>query len=47
MDQGLATVIGMSIAYFVSLLGMLLAAYRYKQNQKEAGENAGSSEHTS
>ncbi len=34
MDQGLATVIGMSIAYFVSLLGMLLAAYRWKQNQK-------------
>lgn len=34
MDQGLATVIGMSIAYFVSLLGMILAAYRWKQNQK-------------
>ena len=37
MDQGLATVIGMSIAYFVSLLVMILAAYRWKQNQK-AGE---------
>ena len=34
MDQGLATVIGMSIAYGVSLLGMCLAAWRWKQNQK-------------
>jgi hypothetical protein len=34
MDQGCATVIGMSIAYGVSILGMLLAAWRWKQNQK-------------
>ena len=37
MDQGLATVIGMSIAYGVSLLGMALAAWRWHQNQKEKG----------
>ncbi len=35
MDPGLATVIGMSIAYFVSMLGMALAAYRWKQNQNK------------
>lgn len=37
MDQGFATVIGMSIAYGVSVLGMLLAAWRWKQNQKAEG----------
>ncbi len=35
MDRGLHIVIGMSIAYGVSLLGMALAAWRWKQNQKE------------
>ncbi|MFK7848340.1 MAG: hypothetical protein AB8G77_23835 [Rhodothermales bacterium] len=35
MDPGLATVIGMSIAYLVSMLGMALAAYRWKENQKK------------
>lgn len=32
MDQGLATVIGMSIAYFVSLLGMGLAYRSYRRH---------------
>lgn|GEM_PF-5271050 len=34
MDRGLSIVIGMSIAYGVSLLGMFLAAWRYRKNQK-------------
>ena len=34
MDRGLSIVIGMTIAYGVSLLGMFLAAWRYRQNQK-------------
>lgn len=37
MDQGLAVVIGMSIAYFFSFLGLLLAyvSYRKKHRGKE------------
>ena len=36
MDKGLAMVIGMSIAYLASFLGLLLAWYSYrKHHQKE------------
>lgn len=38
MDQGFMTVIGMSIAYVASLVGMLLAAWRWKQNQQANSE---------
>jgi len=35
MDQGLATVIGMSIAYAASLLGLLLAWRAYRHHQRK------------
>jgi hypothetical protein len=35
MRQGLAVVIGMSIAYFFSFLGLLLAYYSYRKKHKE------------
>jgi hypothetical protein len=35
MRQGLAVVIGMSIAYFFSFLGLLLAYYSYKKKHGE------------
>jgi lactate dehydrogenase-like 2-hydroxyacid dehydrogenase len=35
MDKGLATVIGMSVAYIASFLGMALAWYSYRKHQKE------------
>ena len=38
MDQGFAVVIGMSIAYFFSFLGLLLAYYSYKKKRKEKGD---------
>lgn len=38
MKQGLAVVIGMSIAYVFSFLGLLLAYYSYK---KKRGEKKG------
>ena len=38
MSQGLAVVIGMSIAYFFSFLGLLLAYFSYKKKQKEKKE---------
>ena len=38
MRQGLAVVIGMSIAYFFSFLGLLLAYYSYKKRRREKGE---------
>jgi len=34
MNQSLAVVIGMSIAYFFSFLGLLLAFYSYRKKQK-------------
>jgi hypothetical protein len=34
MRQGLAVVIGMSIAYFFSFLGLLLAYYSYRKKHK-------------
>ena len=38
MDQGLVTVIGMSIAYVASFLGMALAWYGWKKRHQEGGE---------
>jgi hypothetical protein len=38
MDQGLVTVIGMSIAYAASFLGMGLAWYGWKKQHKEGEE---------
>ena len=35
MDKGLAVVIGMSIAYIASFLGMGLAWYSYNKHKKE------------
>ncbi len=35
MNQGLAVVIGMSIAYFFSFLGLLLAYFAYKKKHKD------------
>ncbi len=35
MKQGLAVVIGMSIAYFFSFLGLLLAYYSYRKKRRE------------
>ena len=38
MDQGLVTVIGMSIAYAASFLGMGLAWYGWKKRHQEGEE---------
>ncbi len=38
MDQGLVTVIGMSIAYLASLLGMSLAWYGWRKRHQEVDE---------
>jgi hypothetical protein len=35
MDRGFAMVIGMSIAYTASFLGLILAWYSYKKHHKE------------
>ncbi len=35
MNQSFAVVIGMSIAYFFSFLGLLLAYYSYRKKRKE------------
>lgn len=35
MSQGLSVVIGMSIAYFFSFLGLLLAYFSYRKKHKE------------
>lgn len=35
MDKGLAMVIGMSIAYAASFLGLLLAWYSYRKHSKK------------
>jgi len=34
MNEGLSVVIGMSIAYVASLLGMFLAYFSYKKHKK-------------
>lgn len=38
MEEGLVTVIGMSIAYVASFLGMALAWYGWKRRRREGGE---------
>ena len=38
MDRGLVTLIGMSIAYLASFMGMALAWYSWKKRQREGGE---------
>lgn len=38
MKQGLAVVIGMSIAYLFSFLGLLLAYYSYRKKRRERKE---------
>lgn len=38
MDKGLAMVIGMSIAYIASFLGLILAWKSYKEHNKNEGE---------
>lgn len=38
MDQGLVTVIGMSIAYFASFLGMGLAWYGWRRRHRDGGD---------
>jgi len=35
MSQSLAVVIGMSVAYFFSFLGLLLAYYSYRKRHKD------------
>lgn len=35
MSQGLSVVIGMSIAYFFSFLGLLLAYFSYKKKHRD------------
>jgi hypothetical protein len=38
VDQGLVTVIGMSIAYIASFMGMALAWYGWKKRHQEEEE---------
>ena len=38
MDRGLVTVIGMSIAYLASFMGMALAWYSWRKRQGEENE---------
>lgn len=38
MNQGLAVVLGMSIAYFFSFLGLLLAYFSYRKQQRQKKE---------
>jgi hypothetical protein len=38
MDKGFAMVIGMSIAYIASFLGLILAWYSYKKHHKKERE---------
>ncbi len=38
MDQGLAVVIGMSVAYIASFLGMGFAYWAYRRRQKDSGK---------
>ena len=39
MDQGLATVIGMTIAYVASFLGLILAWRSYRKHHQKNEEN--------
>jgi hypothetical protein len=38
MNQSFAVVVGMSIAYFFSFLGLLLAYYSYRKKKRERKE---------
>jgi hypothetical protein len=38
MKQSFAVVVGMSIAYFFSFLGLLLAYYSYRKKKREKKE---------
>ena len=38
VDKGLAMVIGMSLAYFVSLLGLILAWITYRKHHRNPGQ---------
>jgi uncharacterized iron-regulated membrane protein len=38
VDRGLVTLIGMSIAYVASLLGMLLAWWAWRRRRRDEGE---------
>lgn len=38
MDQGWAVVIGMSVAYIASFLGMLFAYLSYRRRRKNGGK---------
>jgi hypothetical protein len=38
MKQSFAVVVGMSIAYFFSFLGLLLAYYSYRKKKRERKE---------
>ena len=38
MDKGFAMVVGMTIAYAASFLGLLLAWRSYRKHQKEKGK---------
>ena len=35
MEKGLAVVLGMTIAYFVSVLGLILAYFSYKKRKQK------------
>jgi hypothetical protein len=37
MNEGLTVLIGMSIAYLASFLGMLFAYIQYRRRQRESG----------
>lgn len=44
MDRGLVTLIGMSIAYVASFLGLLFAYLGWKRQQRERAEKGGEPE---
>ncbi len=39
MNEGLKMVIGMTLAYVLSFLGLILAWFSYKKHKKEKEEN--------
>ena len=41
MDKGLVTLIGMSIAYVASLLGMGFAYWAWRRHHRQEDENGG------
>jgi hypothetical protein len=44
MDKGLAMVIGMTIAYIASFLGLALAWYSYKKHHNKSLDKEGKTE---